>query len=454
MPAGECLKESGDAQRCGFISGLIGSGVQVVQEGHVLLLPQQSRGVEIKRHRDLATLRVISVNLQVAACQLQPQGRRAPFRGALDLHDLGKGQVTGSRIILSIHTAVKQADGKNALENQLAAHDLAFRHRAANLAVQQLRGAGPPRRKVHLLCKCKILFSNMCQKRDSLLLLPFFYAEPILSLQIGTEAQRRLLVARQTGHQLTVREYFPWIQHPRFQKFRPGIRFQKHTVSQHPIVAFNSEWHGKFQCTDAALSIRGVQHCDPYRTGDRCLAVPKFPAVDADLPIGCDNTRNIRTIVRHDDLCGLLLGQRYFPAALIMIQGRFFQLQFHKNPFLSRQFMSYPMNRRAGLCLNPEQFPQNAPQCLWRLPDHDIHMNTPFYRLQQAQPHAISRNATRNSSAPTGKIAAIRMPAPNATAQIPSILQPPSPPRNMRHASPLIQYIAQPLSRFKKRNRM
>jgi hypothetical protein len=50
---------------------------------------------------------------------------------------------------------------------------------------------------------------------------------------------------------------------------------------------------------------------------------------------------------------------------------------------------------------------------------------TPFYRRQQAHPHAINRNATRNNSAPTGKIAAIRIPAPNATAKIPRTQNPP-----------------------------
>ena len=58
--------------------------------------------------------------------------------------------------------------------------------------------------------------------------------------------------------------------------------------------------------------------------------------------------------------------------------------------------------------------------------------------LQQAQPHAISKKATRNSSAPTGKIAAIRIPAPNATAHTPNIQQLP-PLRNMPH-TPLSQY--------------
>ena len=55
----------------------------------------------------------------------------------------------------------------------------------------------------------------------------------------------------------------------------------------------------------------------------------------------------------------------------------------------------------------------------------------PFYRRQQAQPHAISRNATRNISSPAGKIAAIRIPAPSAAAQMPSSVHPP-PLRNIR----------------------
>ncbi len=61
--------------------------------------------------------------------------------------------------------------------------------------------------------------------------------------------------------------------------------------------------------------------------------------------------------------------------------------------------------------------------------------NAPFpHRLrQQAQPHPISRNAVTNSSSPTGNIAAIRIPIPRATAQIPSNAIPLFP--HIRHAS-------------------
>ena len=57
-----------------------------------------------------------------------------------------------------------------------------------------------------------------------------------------------------------------------------------------------------------------------------------------------------------------------------------------------------------------------------------------------AQPQAISKNATKNNSAPTGKIAAIRIPAPIATAKIPR-MQPPPFPRNMVHTPLCFQYI-------------
>ena len=89
--------------------------------------------------------------------------------------------------------------------------------------------------------------------------------------------------------------------------------------------------------------------------------------------------------------------------------------------------MSYSMNRRARLCLHPEQFPQDAPQHLRRFPNHDIHSTPPFHLRQQAQPQLIKRNATKNSSTPTGKIAAIRIPAPRATENIPSSRHPPPP---------------------------
>lgn len=56
-----------------------------------------------------------------------------------------------------------------------------------------------------------------------------------------------------------------------------------------------------------------------------------------------------------------------------------------------------------------------------------------LYLRIQPQPQAISKNATRNSRKPVGKIAAIRIPDPSARAHIPSqrqflrILSPPCP---------------------------
>lgn len=41
------------------------------------------------------------------------------------------------------------------------------------------------------------------------------------------------------------------------------------------------------------------------------------------------------------------------------------------------------------------------------------------YRCMQPRPQAISRNAITNSSAPTGNMAVIRIPRPNASAQMP-----------------------------------
>ena len=44
-----------------------------------------------------------------------------------------------------------------------------------------------------------------------------------------------------------------------------------------------------------------------------------------------------------------------------------------KISFLSRQFLSYAMNRRRCLCLHTKEFFQNSTQCLWRFPNHNIH---------------------------------------------------------------------------------
>ena len=62
----------------------------------------------------------------------------------------------------------------------------------------------------------------------------------------------------------------------------------------------------------------------------------------------------------------------------------------------------------------------------------------PFYRLQQARPQAISTQATKNISIPTGKIAAIKIPAPSATAKMPMNQLFPGPRLHIRPAPSLI----------------
>ena len=99
--------------------------------------------------------------------------------------------------------------------------------------------------------------------------------------------------------------------------------------------------------------------------------------------------------------------------------------------FLSAQCTSVQfMSGGDPLCLDSEQLPQQSPHGLGRLPHYDIHNPSPFYRFQQAQPLAISNVATRNINSPVGKMAAMRMPAPMAMANIPMMQF--RPPRNTR----------------------
>lgn len=68
-----------------------------------------------------------------------------------------------------------------------------------------------------------------------------------------------------------------------------------------------------------------------------------------------------------------------------------------------------------------EQTTQNAAQGFGRFPYYDGHnrLLSSQQCLQQTAPQAIRRNATRKSSAPMGKIAAINIPAPSAAAKMP-----------------------------------
>ena len=96
------------------------------------------------------------------------------------------------------------------------------------------------------------------------------------------------------------------------------------------------------------------------------------------------------------------------------------------------------MSGRPPLFPHPEKAPQQTAQNARRLPDNDPH-TTYLLFLRQTIPQAISRNATRNIKTPTGKTAAIRMPSPNASAQMPMIIPPQFHP--LIAGPPLLQYM-------------
>lgn len=83
-----------------------------------------------------------------------------------------------------------------------------------------------------------------------------------------------------------------------------------------------------------------------------------------------------------------------------------------------------------GYVSDLENLLQNAPEHFGGLPNHDIHVTPPLcpQRRQQAQPHPISKTATRNISTPTGNTMEIKIPAPKAAAKRPSRRMPPFPP--------------------------
>ena len=76
------------------------------------------------------------------------------------------------------------------------------------------------------------------------------------------------------------------------------------------------------------------------------------------------------------------------------------------------------MSRFRRLFPDAEEHPQNPTQQTGRLPNHDLHSSY-LLSFKQTIPQAISRKATRNIRQPTGNTAAMKMPNPSASAQIP-----------------------------------
>ena len=80
------------------------------------------------------------------------------------------------------------------------------------------------------------------------------------------------------------------------------------------------------------------------------------------------------------------------------------------------------MKRIFYLFLDPENMTQYATQHPRCFPHDDLHLS--YLLFKHAIPQPINRKATRNINTPTGNTAAIKMPSPNAKAQIPRHLSP------------------------------
>ncbi len=73
------------------------------------------------------------------------------------------------------------------------------------------------------------------------------------------------------------------------------------------------------------------------------------------------------------------------------------------------------MSGRAQLCAHAEDGAQHTPQQPGRFPDYDTHFRYLLSR-NKAMPQAISKRETSTVKHPTGKMQAMRIPAPSATA--------------------------------------
>ena len=76
-----------------FIGELVSGGVQIPQQGQFLLPAHQRRGMQIERYRQLTSLRIAAVDLQVGAGELQADCGGGALLSAFYLHDLGEGQL-------------------------------------------------------------------------------------------------------------------------------------------------------------------------------------------------------------------------------------------------------------------------------------------------------------------------------------------------------------------------
>ena len=73
------------------------------------------------------------------------------------------------------------------------------------------------------------------------------------------------------------------------------------------------------------------------------------------------------------------------------------------------------MSQRSRLCAHAKDGAQHTPQQPGRFPDYDTHFPYLLSR-NKAMPQAISKRETSTVKKPTGKIQAIRIPTPSATA--------------------------------------
>ena len=194
-------------------------------------------------------------------------------------------------------------------------------------------------------------------------------------------------------------------------------------------------------------------------------AVPQLPAVEVHLASGLDDPRDVRTVIRHDRLRCLLLGQRQLPRRPHRRRGWPFSIPvpWFALPFPAVGLMGTAAGarRRGGRCWRARpalrrlrrsrsavtvcrdgpgydpirnSFRSRPLRALGDFHTTSAHPTSPFtQRRQQAQPQAISRTATRNISAPPPeRWPRSGLPQPSARPRRSPAASTPPPLRNIR----------------------
>ena len=297
----------------------IGGTVQITQDRHAALGPQDGLGQQFQRNMDDSSIFPrLQTALDLGGHNLQ--GTVGLFPAARDLHDLRERKLKETVADLMVHTAIEDLKIHISLKDQFIPDHLGLGAYHRHTLLEQLRSLGLTTRQGHLIGKLEGLFLYAHHAVGMAGLTELLHPGLALGVYAGAHRLFQRSVPLQLHGDPHPDQYLARIERTGLRPLNPAQRDETAPVVQPGPVHAAAEGDGDIQPADPLFSVRQVQHTCPDGTGDGRMPLRCLPAFQFHPALGIQDTQNIRAGIRYDHLHGLFLKQRGVQNCLIAAQ--------------------------------------------------------------------------------------------------------------------------------------